>query len=82
MVEAELAEIQQWWDTLTEDQQTRLKRAVQSYPADGSLVDLLLSSPVDAVKKSWIATSIADSPHSVTIHDPLKSFVESKIDDE
>lgn len=81
-MEAETAEIQQWWDTLTEDQQDRLKKAVRSYPADPSIVRLLLSSPVDAVKKSWTATSIADSPQSIAIHDPLKSFVESKIDEE
>ena len=79
-MEADKAELEQWWNTLTEEHQDRLKKATRSYPADPSIVNLLLSSPVLAVKGSWTATSIADSPESVTIHDPLKEFVESKID--
>lgn len=74
-------ELQAWWDTLTKDRQDRLKRAVRTYPADLSIVELLLSSPIEAVQRSWTATSIADGPHAIAIHDPLKSFVEGKIGD-
>lgn len=75
-------QLQQWWDALSEEQQGQLKKAVRSYPVDRSVVDLLLSSNLEAVKGSWTATSIAHSPSSLAIHDPVKKFVESKIEHE
>ena len=33
VMEADKAELEQWWNTLTEEQQDRLKKAARSYPA-------------------------------------------------
>ncbi|CAN5220032.1 hypothetical protein BH11ACT7_BH11ACT7_24920 [soil metagenome] len=70
-----------WWDQLSSNDQERLKQAVQQYPAEPAIVDLLVSAG-EPMSTSWTATSIAGGPQAIAIHDPLKSFVESKIDGE
>ena len=77
----ERAHLKEWWETLTENQRNRLKDAMRTYPADPSIVNLLTSCPIEAVKGSWTATSIANSGHAIAIHEPLKSFVEGKLGD-
>lgn len=81
MVAERADDLEHWWQRLTEDQKRRLKRAVRAYPADPSIVPLLVSAG-ELLSLSWTSTSIADGPQAIAIHDPLKSFVESKIDDE
>ncbi|WP_142389879.1 hypothetical protein [Mycobacterium sp. shizuoka-1] len=83
MVSDPLAEsdMRAWWDQLSGDDQERLKQALQQYPAEPAIVDLLVSAG-EPMSTTWTATSIADRPQAIAIHDPLKSFLENKIDDE
>lgn len=76
-------QLQEWWNELTEDQQRRLKQAVQTYPADPSIPELLLSTGCPA-KTSWAATSwpSTGNPPAITLHDPVAKFIENKINDE
>ncbi|MDC8974658.1 hypothetical protein [Mycobacterium marinum] len=77
------AQLEQWWNRLTEDEQERLKRAVRTYPADPSKLDLLLSTgrPADTswALASWTSTG---NPPALTIHDPLEKFIEEHLEDE
>jgi hypothetical protein len=79
-VTSDRAQLQEWWDTLTEDQKARLKQAVQTYPADPSIVGLLTSANCPA-KTSWTATSVANGPQAVALHDPLRAFIKGKLDE-
>jgi hypothetical protein len=73
--------IRAWWDRLSEDQRELFKQAVRQYPADPSVVDLLLSAG-EPMSTSWTATSIADQTPTVTLHGPVEAFIEKQLDEE
>lgn len=56
---------------------------MQSYPADPSIPDLLLSTGCPA-KTSWAAASwpSTGNPPSISLHDPLAEFIEGKLDEQ
>lgn len=80
---AEDDQLQQWWVTLTEAQQGLLKQAVQDYPADPSIPNLLLSTGCPA-KTSWTSATWVSTGNSgaISLHDPLAAFINGKLNDD
>ena len=57
---------------------------MQSYPADPSIPQLLLSTGCPAGAESWAAASwpSTGNPPAVTLHGPLVEFIEEQIDED
>ncbi len=73
--------IEEWWDRLTGEQRTLLKQAVQTYPADPSVLTVLINTGCP-IPNGWTVTSWSSVPDSqaLTLHGRLEKFIESKLD--
>lgn len=77
----DVSAIQVWWDQLPEVDRDRLKEAVRHYPADPSIVGLLLSAG-EPMRTSWTSTSIGGQGQAVALHGPLAEFIEDQLADD
>ena len=81
VVAVDEGDLQVWWDRLNDDQKVVLGGAVRSYPADPAVLKVLDTTNCP-IQNGWTATTFASTgnPPAITLHDPLKSFIESRVD--
>ena len=73
------AELQEWWDRLSDDSRDRLKQAVDTYPLDSSATKLLFDTrcPALPVGAKWV-TQETQEGYSFGMRSRPEKFIEKQ----